>query len=180
MKVIDVSHPLGKRPSPDTNWFINVLYVLSVLHLGLLLYFFSGSNVSKTMTIRCRNIYSRMFQSKNLRNPNISAFWWPFFVYHNRKSSRKFRKSLQSSERCRCHEEYSWVEKTKQSFYILARKVVGKCKQLLNHISCLISYSLCIKVPGVLMHSALKSIKMSHYVTKRAKRAVFTFWMNKS
>ena len=146
MKVIDVSHPLGKRPSPDTNWFINVLYVLSVLHLGL--HFLSGSNVSKTMTISfhvkvgCRNIYSRMFQSKNSKNPNRSAFWWPFFVYRNRKSSRKFRKSLQSSERCRCHEEYSWVEKTKQSFYILARKVVGKCKQLLNHISCLISYSL--------------------------------------
>ena len=108
----------------------------------------SGSNVSKTMTISfhvkvgCRNIYSRMFQSKNSKNPKL-AFWWPFFVYrNNRKSSRKFRKSLQSSERCRCHEEYSWVEKTKQSFYILARKVVGKCKQLLNHISCLISYSL--------------------------------------
>ena len=138
-KVIDVSHPLGKRPSPDTNWFMNVLYVLSVLHLGL--HFLSGSNVSKTMTIRYRNIYSRMFQSKTSKNPKL-AFWWPFFVYRNRKSSRKFRKSLQSSERYRCHEKYSWVEKTKQSFYILARKVVGKCKQLLNHISCLISYSL--------------------------------------
>ena len=89
-----------------------------------------------TFTLGCFNL-------KNSKNPNRSAFWWPFFVYrNNRKSSRKFRKSLQSSERCRCHEEYSWVEKTKQSFYILARKVVGKCKQLLNHISCLISYSL--------------------------------------
>ena len=79
MKVIDVSHPLGKRPSPDTNWFINVLYVLSVLHMQIGLHFLSGSNVSKTMTISfhvkvgCRNIYSRMFQSKNSKNPNRSS-----------------------------------------------------------------------------------------------------------